>query len=245
MTNLAHAERIDRAILVIRDKKVMLDGDLAALYGVSTKVLNQAAKRNRDRFPEDFMFQLTAEEKEEAVRDGGDHLNQLKFSPTLPYAFSEHGAFMVATILRNPMATRISIEILRAFARLRQDEEPPPASPYERPVRSLFAAIRDAVLLLPGDSQFTTDEPYTYFVQAGEEGPIKIGSTRNLPVRLRTLCTMSPVPLKLLGVMKGDAEDRCHLRLGAFRLHGEWFAPSSVVFDFIRENAIPPGSCDS
>ena len=198
MTNLVHAERIDRAILVIRDKTIMLDGDLAALYGVSTKALNQAVKRNRDRFPEDFMFQLTAEEKEEAVRDGGDHLNQLKFSPTLPYAFSEHGAFMLATVLRNPMATRISIEILRAFARLRQEEEPH-SSPEVRRARSLFAAIRDAVLLLPGDERYTTSEPYTYFLQAGAEGPIKIGSTRNLLVRLRTLCTMSPVPLKLLG----------------------------------------------
>ena len=200
MTNIVHAERIDRAILVIREKKVMLDGDLAALYGVSTKALNQAVKRNRDRFPEDFMFQLTAEEKEEAVRDGGDQFNQLKFSPTLPYAFSEHGAFMLATVLRNPMATRISIEILRAFARLRQEEEPH-SSPEVRRARSLLAAIRDAVLLLPGDEGYTTSEPYTYFIQAGAEGPTKVGSTRNLLVRLRTLYAMSPVPLKLLGVM--------------------------------------------
>lgn len=242
MTTLVPTDRIDRTILVIRGQKVMLDADLAQLYGVTTKRLNEQVKRNRDRFPEDFMFQLTAEEKEEAVGDGGDHLTQLKFSPTLPYAFTEHGAFMVATVLRSPMATRISIEILRAFAQLRQEEEPH-SSPEVRRARSLFAAIRDAVLLLPGDREYTTSEPYTYFLQAGADGPIKIGSTRNLPVRLRTLCAMSPVPLKLLGVMKGaEAEEQCHVRLGAFRLHGEWFASSPVVLAFIHENAMIPKS---
>lgn len=245
MSTLVPPGRFDRAILVIRSQNVILDADLAVLYGVSTKALNQAVKRNRERFPDDFMFRLTAEEKEKAVRDGGDHLNQLKFSPTLPYAFTEHGAFMLATVLRSPMATRIAIEILRAFAQLRQEKEPH-SSPEVRRARSLLAAIRDAVLLLPGDNEYTTSDPYTYFLQAGADGPIKIGSTRNLPVRLRTLCAMSPAPLQLLGVMKGEhAEERCHIQLGVFRLHGEWFTPSRVVLDFIRENAVIPKSCSS
>ena len=241
MSSLVRTERIDRAILVIRGWKVMLDADLATLYGVTTKRLNEQVKRNRERFPEDFMFQLAKEESRKL-----DHIpvpaanEQHGGRRYRPYAFTEQGAGMLASVLRSPVSTKVSVEILRAFGRLRQDEEPPSPSPYERPVRSLFAAIRDAVLFLPGDEGYTTSEPYTYFLQAGAEGPIKIGSTRNLPVRLRTLCAMSPVPLKLLGVMKGDAEDRSHLRLGAFRLHGEWFAPSSVVFDFIRENATSP-----
>ncbi|MBI3015043.1 MAG: ORF6N domain-containing protein [Candidatus Tectomicrobia bacterium] len=240
MTTLVPTERIDHAILLIRGQKVMLDADLAELYGVTTKVLNQAVNRNRDRFPEDFIFQLTADEKAKVVAKS-PHLQCLKFSSVLPCAFTEPGAGMLASVLRSPAATKISIEVLRAFARLRQEEEPEPL-PENSGARNLFAAIRDAILLQPEDEIYTTSEPYTYFVQAGDRGPIKIGSTRNLLVRLRTLCAMSPVPLKLLGVMKGDAEDRCHLRLGAFRLHGEWFAPSSVVFDFIREHAVIPES---
>jgi hypothetical protein len=145
---------------------------------------------------------------------------------------------MLASVLRGSLASRVSIEVLRTFARLRQDENPPPSSPYIRKARSLFAAIRDAAAMLPELDEYTTIEPSTYFLQAGDGGPIKIGSTRNLAVRFRTLCTMSPVPLRLLGVIEGeDAEDRCRFHLGAFRLHGEWFAPSPVVLEFIRQNA--------
>jgi hypothetical protein len=232
-------ENIEERILLIRDQKVMLDADLAALYRASTKHLSEQVKRNSERFPEDFMFQLTKEESEGLNNRPGvnGHDRRRRYRP---YAFTEQGAGMLASVLRSPVATKVSVEILRAFGRLRQDEEPPPASPYERPVRSLFAAIRDAVLFLPGDERYTTSEPFTYFLQAGTEGPIKIGSTKNLLIRLRTLCAMSPVPLKLLGVMKGDAEGRCHFRLGAFRIHGEWFAPSPVILDFISENATSP-----
>ena len=88
--------RIEKTILLIRGKKVMIDADLAELYGVPTKALNQAVKRNRNRFPADFMFQLTKKEKLEVVTNC-DHLTHLKFSPTLPYAFTEHGAIMVAS----------------------------------------------------------------------------------------------------------------------------------------------------
>lgn len=75
-------ERVERTILVVRNHKVMLDADLALLYGVSTRVLNQAVKRNRDRFPPDFMFKLTAKEKAEVITNC-DHLQHLKFSPSL------------------------------------------------------------------------------------------------------------------------------------------------------------------
>lgn len=241
MTTLVPSERIDRAILVIREQKVMLDADLAGLYGVATRRLNEQVKRNRDRFPEDFMFQLTFDEKAEVVAKN-PHLQCLKFSPVLPYAFTEPGAGMLASVLRTPAATKITIEVLRAFKRLREEEESE-SSPENIGARNLFAAIRDAVLCLPGDREYTTEMPYTYFLQAGENGPIKVGWTRNLPVRLRTLCAMSPEPLKLLGVMKGaEVEEFCHARFGAFRLHGEWFAPSPVVLDFIREHAMTPKS---
>ena len=97
----------------------MLDTDLAALYGVPTKVLNQAVKRNRERFPPDFMFRLTRREKAKVVTDC-DHLARLKFSKTLPYAFSEHGAIMLASVLNSPVAIQASLQIVRTFVRLRE-----------------------------------------------------------------------------------------------------------------------------
>jgi len=152
---------------------------------------------------------------------------------------------MLASVLRGRTAARVTIEILRAFARLRENEEVP-SPPDAWRVRGIFAAIRDAMLLLPGDQEYTTDESYTYFLQAGDGGPIKIGSTRNLLVRLRSLTMMSPVPLKLLGIMKGGkVEEFCHARLAAFRVHGEWFVQSEVVLDFIREHAMRPETCGS
>jgi len=118
-TALIPVERVERAILVIRGEKVMLDADLAALYGVTTKVLNQAVKRNFERFPPDFRFQLTRAERNEVVTNC-DHLAQLKFSPTLPYAFTEHGAIMAANVLSSPRAVVASIMVVRVFVRLRR-----------------------------------------------------------------------------------------------------------------------------
>jgi hypothetical protein len=96
-----------------------LDADLAKLYGVTTKRLNQQVKRNRARFPEDFMFQLTTEEKAEVVANC-DHLSRLKFSPAFPYAFTEHGAIMAASVLNTPRAIEASISVVRAFVKLRE-----------------------------------------------------------------------------------------------------------------------------
>ena len=113
------AERIERTILFIRGERVMLDADLAVLYGVTTKRLNEQVKRNRDRFPEDFMFQLTEKEKAEVVAIC-DHLQKLKFSSNLPYAFTEHGAIMLATVLNSPIAVEASIQVVRVFVSLRK-----------------------------------------------------------------------------------------------------------------------------
>jgi len=103
-TSVVPYERINRSILVIRGQRVMLDADLAALFNVPTKALNQAVKRNLTRFPKDFMFQLTAVEKAKVVTVC-DHLQQLKFSRTLPFAFTEHGAVMLANVLNSPTAS--------------------------------------------------------------------------------------------------------------------------------------------
>jgi hypothetical protein len=97
----------------------MLDADLAGLYGTTTKRLNEQVKRNADRFPEDFMFQLTKTEKAEVVAIC-DHLAKLKFSPVLPNAFTEHGAIMVATVLNTKRAIQVSLFVVRAFVKLRE-----------------------------------------------------------------------------------------------------------------------------
>lgn len=116
---LVAVHRIERAILWIRGQRVMLDTDLAFLYGVPTKVLNQAVRRNRERFPKDFMFRLTGREKGKVVTDC-DHLARMKFSATLPYAFTEHGAIMLASVLNSPKAIDVSLQVVRTFVRLRE-----------------------------------------------------------------------------------------------------------------------------
>lgn len=111
--------RIERAILIIRGQKVIIDAELAELYGVATKRLNEQVKRNAARFPQDFLFTLTADEKAEVVAIC-DHLQNLKFSPTLPNAFTEHGAIMAANVLNSDQAVEMSLHIVRTFVRLRE-----------------------------------------------------------------------------------------------------------------------------
>ncbi len=112
-------ERIESRILLIRCYKVMLDSDLAEPYGVRTRRLNEQVKRNKNRFRADFMFRLMAKEKAEVVANC-DHLQKIKFSPALPYAFTEHGAIMVAGVLNSPRAIEVSVYVVRAFVKLRE-----------------------------------------------------------------------------------------------------------------------------
>lgn len=116
---IAAVEKIEEKIHVIRGQRVMLDSDLAEVYQVATKVLNQAVKRNIRRFPEDFVFQLTAEESESlrsrsvtsSARHGGRRYS--------PYVFTEHGAVMLASVLNSPTAVEASIFVVRAFVKMR------------------------------------------------------------------------------------------------------------------------------
>ena len=112
-------EIIINKILLLREKKVMIDKDIAELYGVPTKRLNEQVKRNKKRFPEDFMFQLTQEEKEEVVANC-DHLKNLKYSSNLPFAFTEHGAVMLASVLNSDRAIEVNIQIVRIFTQMRE-----------------------------------------------------------------------------------------------------------------------------
>jgi phage regulator Rha-like protein len=117
-TILVPDERIEQGILLIRDQKVMLDEDLAEIYGVTTKRLNEQVKRNLDRFPADFMFQLSKEEYAQlrsqfaTSRWGGRRYP--------PFAFTEHGTVMLASVLNSPVAVQASIQVVRAFIRLRE-----------------------------------------------------------------------------------------------------------------------------
>jgi len=119
--SLIPVDRIEKAILLIHGQKVMLDADLAELYGVETRVLVQAVKRNLERFPEDFMFQLSKDDidflRSQIVtlkKGRGQH------SKYLPYAFTEQGVAMLSSVLRSQRAIQVNIEIMRAFIRLRQ-----------------------------------------------------------------------------------------------------------------------------
>ncbi len=146
-------EDIEKKILIVRGQKVMLDTDLAALYGVPTKRLNEQVKRNRRRFPRDFMLQLTSREKTEVVANC-DHLQKLKFSRTRPHVFSEYGAIMVASILNTKRAIEVSVAVVRAFVKLRETvaahkelvwklaELEQRVTGHDEHIQSLFEAIR-------------------------------------------------------------------------------------------------------
>jgi hypothetical protein len=150
-STLVPVERIERVILMVRGHKVMLDADLALLYGVATKVLVQAVKRNASRFPEDFMFQLKQDEFERLrsqivtskARGGRRYA---------PYAFTEQGVAMLSSVLRSERAVQVNIEIMRAFVKLRrllathEDLARKLAvleRKYDRQFRVVFDAIRE------------------------------------------------------------------------------------------------------
>ena len=146
------AERLEGLILLVRGQKVMLDRDLAALYGVPTKALNQAVRRNLGRFPEDFMFQLLAEEAER-LRSQFVTSNAARGGPRyLPFVFTEQGVAMLSSVLRSERAVKVNIGIMRTFVRLRQllashrDLERQLAEleqKYDRKFRDVFDAIRE------------------------------------------------------------------------------------------------------
>jgi len=121
--SLIPLERIERSILLIRGQKVMLDRDLAQLYGVETRVLNQTVRRNIDRFPEDFMFRLTREEimriSQIVISSDPLGMKTLKFSKNV-MVFTEHGVAMLSSVLNSPRAIRVNIQIMRTFAKLRE-----------------------------------------------------------------------------------------------------------------------------
>ena len=154
-------ERIEKSIYLVRGEKVMLDRALASLYGVTTKAFNQAVKRHRERFPSDFMFQLTMEESQ--VLRSRSQFVTLKRGQNIkyrPYAFTEHGILMLSSVLKSDRAIQVNIEVMRTFVRLRrmlasnsdlakklEDLE----RKYDRQFRVVFDAIRE--LMTPPPSR--------------------------------------------------------------------------------------------
>ena len=145
-------ERVDPCIVILRGRRVILDADLARIYGTTTKHLNQQVTRNKDRFPPDFMFRLQQDEKNELVTNC-DILRSIKYSRVLPRAFTEHGAIMVASILNSRRAVEMSVYVVRAFVRCRSilahhQELAQRLSELERLIASHDKSIRDIVAVL-------------------------------------------------------------------------------------------------
>jgi hypothetical protein len=150
---LIPAEKIENKIYFIRGKKVMIDTDLAELYDVETRVLNQAVKRNKKRFPKDFMFQLTKSERDEVITIC-DNLKKLKFYPTLPHVFTEQGVSMLSSVLNSERAIMVNIQIMRTFTKLREMIESHKdlrkkieemESKYDKQFQVVFDAIKQLV----------------------------------------------------------------------------------------------------
>ena len=168
-------ERIEKAILFVRGERVMLDSDLAELYGVETKALNQAVKRNAGRFPADFMFRLTSTEAEalRRLRSQFVTLKRGEHRKYLPHAFTEHGALMLANVLNSERAAQTSVQVVRAFVRLRQllssnAELARKLESLEKKYDTQFRAVFDAIRKL-----MTTEPPKRreigFHVKRGED----------------------------------------------------------------------------
>ena len=153
MAQLIPAEVIEQRIFLIRGQKVMIDRDLAELYNVETKYLNRQVKRNKDRFPDQFMFQLTKEERNELVTNW-HRFASLKHSSSMPYVFTEHGVAMLSAVLNSKRAIAMSILIIKAFVKLREllsshkdlikkmDELERKYESHDKHIKIIFDAIR-------------------------------------------------------------------------------------------------------
>jgi hypothetical protein len=118
MEEIIKLKQVEERIITLRNTRVILDSDVAELYGVETMRVNEAVKNNPDKFPEGYIFELSKEEKKEVIENFDNP--KIKFSPSLPKAFSEKGLYMLATILKSPRATQTTIAIVETFAKIRE-----------------------------------------------------------------------------------------------------------------------------
>ena len=163
MVHITESENIEDKIIEVRQQHVIIDSDVAALYGVDTKQINQAVSRNPEKFPEGYVIELTKEEKSEVVTNC-DHLQQLKFSPSMPKAFTEKGMYMLATILKSAKATETTIRIIETFAKVREISrtiKAIPSTPQDSPkYQALMQKTGDLIseLVVPDDLETSETE---------------------------------------------------------------------------------------
>lgn len=160
---LVLTRKVGSKILVLRNQKVILDSDLAELYAVSVKQLNQQVKRNRDRFPSDFVFTVTTAENEHLRSQNGTSSSKHGGRRYLPHAFTEHGAIMAATVLNSKRAIEMSVFVVRAFVRMREaildnqriaaklDELESRLDSHDGSIEELVEAIRELIAPLPAN----------------------------------------------------------------------------------------------
>jgi phage regulator Rha-like protein len=191
-------ERIEQSILLIRGQKVMLDRDLAYLYGVPTKVLNQTVKRHIDRFPDDFMFQVTMEE----ARDWWEQVRAVRLRSQIvtlergqhikyrPYAFTEHGILMLSSVLNSKRAIQVNIEIMRTFVRLRRilashSELARKLDALEKKYDAQFRVVFDAIRQLSSPPESEPEPPKKRIGFLVEEPHVPYKSSKGYKKRKR------------------------------------------------------------
>ena len=165
MSKTGLAVSVESRILVLREQKVILDSDLAELYGVPVKRLNEQVKRNQERFPSDFMFRLSAEESDALRSQSATSKTGRGGRRYAPYAFTEHGAIMAATVLNSERAVEMSVFVVRAFVRLREmlatnhqlaskiDELEQRLDTHDASIQELIEAIRELMAPEPGSGR--------------------------------------------------------------------------------------------
>ena len=154
---------IQNKIYEIRGQRIMLDFDLAEMYEVETRVLKQAVRRNLDRFPKDFMFELTKAEWQKVITNCDNIPNNLKYSPSTPFAFTEQGVSMLSSVLRSKVAVQVNISIIRAFVLMRQHlsdykELKDKISQIEKEMQIKFKDIHQALNYLLAKDQQETEQ---------------------------------------------------------------------------------------
>ena len=168
------AEKIEQRIFLIRNKKIMIDYDLAELYQVPTFRLNEQVKRNLQRFPEDFMFRINRRERDEVIANC-DSLQTLKFSPSLPYAFTEQGVAMLSSVLNSERAIAVNIHIMRTFTKLRElmiahKDLHQRINELERKYDSQFRVVFDTIRKLIDPSPTKKKLPIGFHMRHEKEG---------------------------------------------------------------------------
>ena len=164
MSNIVKFNDVTDKIITIRDEKVILDSDVAALYGVETRDINKSVKNNPDKFPDGYIISLSDKEKTEVV-ENFHHLKNIKFSPVLPKAFTKKGCYMLATILKSPQATQTTIAIIEAFEKLIELQEivaELPETTDEKQQKSLVQRGGEIISDLIGNNLKTSEEETSF-----------------------------------------------------------------------------------